>query len=102
MGRTTLINGRVITPNLEIAPGRVVIADGRIESVGPEEGEAEGNVVDCSGLWVLPGLVDIHCHGGAGGDFLDEEDEPVDNAFLFHLSQGVTSIAPTGRQSRSW
>lgn len=38
--------------------------DGRIEAIRPTSaGPVEGTVVDATGLYVLPGLIDIHTHG---------------------------------------
>jgi dihydroorotase len=58
-------NARVIDPGL----GRdgiadVVIVDGRISRVGPDEGSAviEADRIDGTGLIVTPGFVDLHTH----------------------------------------
>ena len=58
-------NARVIDPGL----GRdgiadVVIVDGRISRVGPDEGSAviEADRIDATGLVVVPGFVDLHTH----------------------------------------
>ena len=58
-------NARVIDPAL----GRdgiadVVIVDGRVARVGPDEGGAvvEADRIDASGLVVAPGFVDLHVH----------------------------------------
>ncbi len=49
----------------QYVPGRVVMADGRIVSVGPDEGPVpEGEVVDLTGHWITPGLIDTHSHLG--------------------------------------
>ncbi|MSQ42533.1 MAG: dihydroorotase [Dehalococcoidia bacterium] len=58
-------NGRVIDP----AQGRdgiadVVIVDGRIARVGPNEGDmvVEAERIDATGLIVTPGFIDLHTH----------------------------------------
>ena len=58
-------NARVIDPAL----GRdgiadVVIVDGRVARVGPNEGDAviEADRIDATGLIVAPGFVDLHVH----------------------------------------
>ncbi|WP_206680497.1 hypothetical protein [Neoaquamicrobium sediminum] len=58
--QTGEIAGRVLTPTGWIE-GRVRWRDGRIEAV--EETDT-GN----DGAIVLPGFIDLHCHGGGGAD----------------------------------
>ncbi|UFU07661.1 N-acetylglucosamine-6-phosphate deacetylase [Ruania halotolerans] len=71
-GQERVVRGRVVTPEGEIADG-VVIADGdRLAWVGAadeapgEYREAIAAVPAAPQAYVLPGLVDIHNHGGGG------------------------------------
>jgi imidazolonepropionase-like amidohydrolase len=63
-----LVGARVLP--IDTAPvedGTVLLRDGLIEAVGPRgevEVPADAEVVDASGGWVLPGLVDAHVHLG--------------------------------------
>jgi dihydroorotase len=59
--------GKILTPNGTVE-GNLLISGGTIAAVGDAEGRG-GNaaaqdtlVIDAKGLWVAPGLVDIHCH----------------------------------------
>jgi dihydroorotase len=59
--------GKIFTPNGTIE-GNLLIAGGIVAAVGDIQGR-DGNasdqnalVIDAKGLWVAPGLVDIHCH----------------------------------------
>lgn len=57
--------------------------DGRIKAIGPDAARDAGSrpddrIVDASGKWVLPGLVDLHC------DAIEKEAEPRPNT-LFPL-----------------
>ena len=65
MATLAIHNARVIDPGL----GRdgiadIVIVDGRISRVGPDEGSAviEADRIDATGLVVAPGFVDLHTH----------------------------------------
>src|SRR6188472_2461515 len=73
-----LRGGRVIDPGRPPAIpafdgiADVAVVDGRIDAVGPDLAATypEADVVDCSGLLVTPGLIDLHVHVFPGlGDF---------------------------------
>lgn len=44
---------------------------------------------------ILPGFIDIHVHGGDGGDFTDGHDEGVARILAFHARHGTTALAAT-------
>ncbi len=58
-------NGRLIDPSQGLdGLYDLLIKDGRIEEIG-ERGRLVGEgweVVEAEGLWVIPGMVDMHCH----------------------------------------
>jgi N-acetylglucosamine-6-phosphate deacetylase len=41
---------------------------------------------------LLPGLVDVHCHGGGGGSFPDDDEDGVRRAAVFHRASGTTTL----------
>ncbi len=51
--------------------------------------------VDASGLYVLPGLIDIHSHGAMGYDFSDGNTEGLKKILRYEYAHGVTSYCPT-------
>lgn len=63
-----LKNGRVVDPSRNLdAVADVVIENGRVLRVGPNAAasfstDRDVRVVDCTGKWILPGMVDIHTH----------------------------------------
>ena len=59
----------------------------------PMENDAE--VIDAEGLYVIPGLVDIHVHGAVGYDFCDGSVEGLAAMATYYKSKGVTSFCPT-------
>ena len=79
MSRILLAGGRIIDPaSGRDAPGDLLIENGRIAAVGDagKVGRAE-TVLDCAGLLVVPGLIDLHVHlreapfSGTGDDFAE-------------------------------
>ena len=57
-----LKNGHVIDPLNHIdGVMDVAVENGRIQQVGTVE-ETASNTIDASGCYVVPGLVDHHCH----------------------------------------
>ena len=67
VGVLVLVNGRVIDPSSGgDAVADVAIEDGRVRAVGAGVSAAlEGDHIeriDCTGRWVVPGLIDLHVH----------------------------------------
>ena len=90
------LNGSVITDSGVISDGMVVVRGDRIEYVGPRrEVPAGAEIVDASGLFLSPGFVDIHIHGGAGSDFMDATTQDIETVFRYHAAHGTTSLCPT-------
>lgn len=92
--------GRVVTPTAVIDGGAVVIEGDRIVFVGTYDeacarfGSLVGQLVELADdAVILPGLVDIHNHGGGGASFPDvaSADEAM-TAVLEHRRHGTTTL----------
>jgi allantoinase len=82
----TIRGATVVTAHGE-ATADLVVADGRIAHLG--EGDPVGEVVDGSGLLVLPGMVDTHVHLMDPGP-TEREDFPTGTSAA--AARGVTTI----------
>lgn len=64
-----IVGGTVLTPVERIEGGTVLIEDGKIKAVGKDLPIPEGaEVMDAAGKYVIPGLIDAHCHTGVFAD----------------------------------
>ncbi len=96
MEQTLFINGKIILQDRILEQGSLLAADGRIKEIRDSTGEKSSCwVVDLQGNYLAPGFVDIHVHGGGGGDFMDGERDSWDQALRTHLRHGTTSLCPT-------
>lgn len=89
--------GTVITPTRRVR-GDLVVENGLIREIrrSGATSSSDEHVVDCRGLYVGPGLVDIHTHGGQGHDFVSDDPKEIIAGCEYHLSVGTTAIAPSG------
>src|SRR5687767_9577796 len=63
MKRTLLRNGRIIDPaSGRDETGDLLIVDGKIGDAAAKQPPGEVDEIDCAGLIISPGLIDIHVH----------------------------------------
>ncbi len=86
-------NARIYTSDYSFREGNLVIRNGRIADPGsvPLPGE---EIIDGTGLYALPGLVDIHFHGAAGHDFCDGDAKGLQAIAEYEARHGVLAICP--------
>lgn len=77
-----------------LKPAYVGVEAGKIVRVSTVPFEAEA-CVDCSGMILAPGFVELHCHGGMGADYGKSDPEEMKKALDFHLKHGATTQLPT-------
>lgn len=118
-----IINGKIWTMAEDVYDeGFVYIKDGKIAAVGDmkslsdeirqREKEEDGTLLDVDGAWVMPGLIDAHCHvgiteekWGIAGEDCNESTSPItpylraidainpmDPAFHDAIQAGVCSL----------
>lgn len=112
-----LINGKILTMAKDSwDKGYIRFDKGKIKSLGDmsefKGAEGQEEILDVSGAWVMPGLIDAHCHVGIseekGGTVVDDCNEmttpvtpyirgidginPMDPAFHDAIGAGITSL----------
>jgi N-acetylglucosamine-6-phosphate deacetylase len=94
--RTIITGGNIITPNWIHRDHDLAIMDSKIEAIEPTIAPGPGDtVIDAGGMWVAPGLIDVHVHGGNGRDTMDATPEAIHHMARFFARHGVTSYFPT-------
>ena len=93
---TQLINGKILTPQGWLKDGSVLIEDGKIlEVTNCDLAVVGATLVDAKGMYIIPGGVEIHAHGGGGRDFMEGTEDAFRTAVATHMRYGTTSIFPT-------
>lgn len=107
-------NGKIVTmSNKDYENGCILIKDGKILEVAENiEVDKDAEIIDAKGGWVLPGLIESHCHIGIyeqdmGFEGLDVNEatdpitpelraidaiNPMDTAFDDAVKAGVTTV----------
>ena len=73
----------------------ILTDDGMITEIDSHVNAADAKVVDCTGKYILPGLVDVHTHGRAGFDFNDIDEAAVMTMRQAYAKAGTTTIMAT-------
>lgn len=98
VSKAFLLSGTIVSDGAVIEDAVVAVAGDRIAYAGPRT-----NFDSCSlpgleqvGLppeaLLLPGLVDLHCHGAAGGDFPGGDPASARSALDFLHANGTTTV----------
>ena len=90
--KTLIKNGKIVLPDCSgFVDADLLAEDGRIVAIGKDL-TAE-NLLDAKGKYLLPGLIDVHCHGSLGCNFGGEEDN--NKILRFSAQKGITTVLPT-------
>jgi dihydroorotase len=90
MDRVLFRGGRLVDPSVGVDETcDVLIADGRVEAVGPDLTDAGAEVIDVAGAVVAPGFVDIHVHLREPGR---EDEETIASGSAAAARGGYTAI----------
>lgn len=73
------------------AEGWVLLDGARVSDVGAGAPAGHPDMELADG-WLAPGYVDIHCHGGDGGDFASADPASIRRAARFHTAHGTGAM----------
>jgi dihydroorotase len=89
MSTLLIRNGTILDPSRKLeARADLLVRDGRIAAIGDSHGRAD-RVVDATGCYVVPGLIDIHVHFREPGD---EEEETIASGSAAAVAGGFTTV----------
>lgn len=88
-----IINGMLVTPN-GIIRNKVLVFNERVKEIR-DNVPTNCSVIDAKGMYVTPGLIDVHVHGSCGADIMDQTVEAIELISQGIAKNGVTSFLPT-------
>ncbi len=93
--------GQIVFPD-RIERGAIVIRDGRIAEILDAGAvlPSEATIIDAGDGYIAPGFIDLHVHGGSGGDFMDGTTKSFQLALQCHARHGTTRLAATTTVAR--
>ena len=90
------IKGAKIVLENGVVENKVLLFDGKIvDVVDPTEIPADAQIIDAEGLFVTPGLIDVHIHGYLGEDASDGKADGIRKMAEGVMKNGVTTFLPT-------
>jgi len=92
-----LKNCHIASPGVDLAQTALWFDGDVVGGIAPPGSPvpAADEVHDAGGRWVVPGFIDIHCHGRGGADFCDGTRAAFDTIGTGKLAEGVTGFLAT-------
>lgn len=89
-----LVGAKVILKD-RVAEGLNVYFDDKIRAITAEKPNEDCEIIDCNGLYLSAGFIDVHIHGYANIDVADADYEGIKLVSQRLTENGVTSWIPT-------
>jgi N-acetylglucosamine-6-phosphate deacetylase len=87
-----LSGAELVLPDRILSPGTLTIEGGRIVDIRP--GSLQAGASPLHGHYIVPGFIDVHVHGVAGVDSMDDGG-PIRDLSAHLPRHGVTAFCPT-------
>ncbi len=97
MNKIAIKNGKIVTP-MRILENYTLFVNGGVITgiVETKDADLTGyTVYDAEENYVIPGFIDIHVHGGNGGEINSGTKDSLIKMNRFHCKHGTTTILPT-------
>lgn len=92
----------VLLPHQILPSATVWVTDGKIERIETQEAPQfyDGyERIDGNGMWLIPGMIDVHIHGANGYDMMDGTEASIQEVSLTCAATGCTSFLATSVSS---
>ncbi|MBE6541416.1 MAG: N-acetylglucosamine-6-phosphate deacetylase [Ruminococcaceae bacterium] len=73
----------------------ILVKDGIIEKLDISITDSADQIIDCTGLFIMPGLVDVHTHGRSGYDFNTADSDGCREMRKAYAKVGTTTVMAT-------
>ena len=90
--------GRLLTPSEVVEHPLMLVDEGRVVEIASRSGRpvpSDASPLDFGDGWLAPGYVDLHIHGSAGYDVMDDASAALPAIEQLLARHGVTSYFPT-------
>ncbi|MCV4231569.1 N-acetylglucosamine-6-phosphate deacetylase [Virgibacillus sp. LDC1] len=94
---------KVHLPHQILPSATVWITNGKLTRIEPtqemEKIEGDDERIDGKGMWLLPGMIDVHIHGANGYDMMDGTEDSIQEVSRACAATGCTSFLATSVSS---
>lgn len=92
-----LRHAAIVLPERIVSRGTILVEKGIISVVDESDAleVSDAEVIDLSGMTILPGFIDFHIHGAVGVDVMEARSEGLTEVSRYLATQGVTAWLPT-------
>ena len=87
-------NARIVSGG-RIKSGDVLTKGKKIVKTGSLPTKKDYTVIDCAGMYLSPGFIDLHVHGGGGYSAMSSDPCDIIGMCKAHALHGTTSLLPT-------
>ncbi|TCZ80741.1 N-acetylglucosamine-6-phosphate deacetylase [Paenibacillus albiflavus] len=102
MNNNIIQHVNVLLPHQILPSATVWVADGKIERIDTQEAlqfDERYERIDGNGMWLIPGMIDVHIHGANGYDMMDGTEASIQEVSRTCAATGCTSFLATSVSS---